>query len=72
MDATEGDWAIVVEYEKEPIGSDSDDCKRKLQAEIKALKKKKYRKIEIRRFQTLIYPPKLRNRATVSEFQIQA
>ena len=72
MDATEGDWAIVVEYEKEPIGSDSDDCKRKLQAEIKALKKKKYRKIQIKRFQIPIYPPKLRNRATVSECQIQA
>ena len=27
-DSTERGWAVVAEYEKEPIGSDSDDCKR--------------------------------------------
>ena len=27
-DSTEGGWAIVTDYEKEPIGSDSDDFKR--------------------------------------------
>ena len=27
-DSTEGGWAVVAEYKKEPIGSDSDDCKR--------------------------------------------
>ena len=32
-DSTEGGWAVVAEYEKEPIGSDSDDCKRIRQAE---------------------------------------
>ena len=39
-DSTEGGWAVVAEYEKEPIGSDSDYCKRIRQAETKALKKK--------------------------------
>ena len=39
-DSTEGGWAVVAEYEKEPIGSDSDDCKRIRQAETRALKKK--------------------------------
>ena len=33
-------WAVVVEYEKEPIGSDLDYCKRIRQAETRALKKK--------------------------------
>ena len=27
-DSTEGGWAVVADYEKEPIRSDSDDCKR--------------------------------------------
>ena len=39
-DSTEGGWAVVAEYEKETIGSDSDDCKRIRQAETRALKKK--------------------------------
>ena len=32
VDSTEGSWALVVEYEKEPIGCDSDYCKRTRQA----------------------------------------
>ena len=39
-DSTEGGWAVVVEYEKDPVRSDSDDCKRIRQAEVRALKKK--------------------------------
>ena len=39
-DSTEEGWAVVAEYEKEPIGSDSDDCKRIRQAETRALIKK--------------------------------
>ena len=39
-DLTEGSWAVVEEYEKKPIGSNSDDCKRIKQAETRALKKK--------------------------------
>ena len=38
-DSTEGCLAVVAEYEKEPIVSDSDDCKRIRLAEIRALKK---------------------------------
>ena len=38
--STERGWAVVAEYEKEPIGSHSDDCKRIRQAETRALKKK--------------------------------
>ena len=33
------DWAVVAEYEKEPIGSDSDDYKRIGHPETRALKK---------------------------------
>ena len=40
VDSTEGGWAVVVEYEKEPIGSDSDYCKRIRQAESTPVKKK--------------------------------
>ena len=40
VDSTEGGWAVVAEYEKESIGSNSDDCKRIRQAETRALKKK--------------------------------
>ena len=43
-DSTEEGWAVVAEYEKEPIGSDSDDCKRTRQAETRALKKKNRKK----------------------------
>ena len=43
-DSTERGWAVVVEYEKEPIGSDSDDCKRIRQAETRALKCKNTKK----------------------------
>ena len=71
-DSTEGGWAVVAEYEKETIGSDSDDCKRIRQAETRALKKKNTKKIKIKRFQTLIYPPESANRATVAEYRIQA
>ena len=39
-DSTEGGWAVVAEYEKGPIGSDPDDCKRIRKAETGALKKK--------------------------------
>ena len=39
-DSTEGGWAVVADYEKEPIGSDSDDCKRIWTAETRALRKK--------------------------------
>ena len=38
-DSTEVGWAVVAEYEKEPIGSDSDDCNRTRPAETRALKK---------------------------------
>ena len=40
VDSTEGGWAVVAEYEKKSIGSNSDDCKRIRQAETRALKKK--------------------------------
>ena len=40
VDATERGWAVVAEYEKQPIGSDSDGCKRIQQVETRALKKK--------------------------------
>ena len=43
-DSTEGGWAVVGEYEKEQIGSNSDYCRRIRQAETRALKKKKHRK----------------------------
>ena len=46
VDSTEGSWALVVEYEKEPIGCDSDDCKRTRQAETRALKKKNTNQIK--------------------------
>ena len=39
-DSIEGGWAVVVEYEKVPIESDSNDCKRIRQAETRALKEK--------------------------------
>ena len=39
-DFTEVGWTVVAEYQREPIGSNSDDCKRIRQAEKKALKKK--------------------------------
>ena len=58
-DSTEGGWAVVAEYEKEPIGSDSDDCKRMRQAEIRALKKKNAEKSKSSAFKpssTLRYP----------------
>ena len=69
--STERGWAVVAEYEKEPIGSHSDDCKRIRQAETRALKKKNTEKIKIKLFQTLIYPPESTNRATVSECRFQ-
>ena len=34
-DSAEGGWAVAAEYEKEPIGSNSDDCKRIRQASKK-------------------------------------
>ena len=71
VDSTEGGWAVVAEYEKESIGSNSDDCKRIRQAETRALKKKNTEKIKIKLFQTLIYPPESTNRATVSECRFQ-
>ena len=40
VDLIEGGWAVVVEYEKVPIESDSNDCKRIRQAETRALKEK--------------------------------
>ena len=45
-DSTEGAWGVVAEDEKEPIGSDSDDCKRIQQAETRALKKKNSEKLK--------------------------
>ena len=48
--STEGGWAVVAEYEKEPIGSHSDDCKRTRQAETRALKKKNTEKSKSRAF----------------------
>ena len=43
-DSTEGGWAVVAECEKEPSGSNSDDCKRIREAETRALKKKNSKK----------------------------
>ena len=45
-DSTEGGWAVVAEYEKDPIGSDSDDCKKIRQAETRALKRKNTEKVK--------------------------
>ena len=39
-DSIERGWAVVVEYEKVPIESDSNDCKRIRQAETRALTEK--------------------------------
>ena len=39
-DWTEGGRAVVADYEKEPVGSDSDDCKRIWPADTRALRKK--------------------------------
>ena len=39
-DSTEGGWVVVAEYKKEPIWSDSDDCKRIRQAETRPPKNK--------------------------------
>ena len=58
-DSTEGGWAVVAEYEKEPIESGSDDCKRMRQAETRALKKKNAEKSKSSAFKpssTLRYP----------------
>ena len=46
VDSTEGGWAVLAKYEKEPIGSDSDDCKRIRQAETRALKRKNTEKVK--------------------------
>ena len=46
VDSTEGCWTVVAGYEKEPNGSDSDDCKRIRQAETRALKKKNTEKLK--------------------------
>ena len=40
-DSYGGGWAVVKEYEKKQIGSDSDDCEKIWQPETKALKKSK-------------------------------
>ena len=40
VDSRERGWAVVAEYEKETIGSNSGDCKRIRQAETRAAKKK--------------------------------
>ena len=48
--STEAGWAVVAEYEKEPIGSDSDDCKRIRQAETRALKRKNAEKVKLGTF----------------------
>ena len=48
--STERGWAVVAEYEKEPIRSHSDDCKRIRQAETRALKKKNTEKSKSRAF----------------------
>ena len=73
MDSTEGGWAVVAEFEKEPIVSDSDDCKRMRQAETRALKKENTEKSKSSAFQPL---PTLRNptenKTTVSECWLQA
>ena len=66
VDSTEGGWAVVAEYEKEPIGSNSDDCKRTRQAETRA-SKKKYRKSEIR---TVSLPIQVQFVSPTSKFQL--
>ena len=40
VDSRERCWAVVAEYEKEPVGSNSGDCNRIRQAETRAAKKK--------------------------------
>ena len=52
-DSTEGGRAIVAEYEKEPIGNDSDDCKRIRQAKTTALEKKNTEKFKLGAFKPL-------------------
>ena len=45
-DSTEGGWAVVAEYKKEPIGSDLDDCKKIRQSETGVLKRKNTEKVK--------------------------
>ena len=40
VDSRERCWAVAAEYKKEPVGSNSGDCKRIQQAETRAAKKK--------------------------------
>ena len=46
VDSTDGGWAVAGEYEKELIGSDSDDCKRIQEAETRSLEKKNTEKLK--------------------------
>ena len=57
-DSTEGGWAVVAEYEKELIGSDSGDCKRIRLAETRALRRKYTEKVKSGAFKP---PSTLRN-----------
>ena len=66
VDSTEGGWAVVAEFEKEPIVSDSDDCKRMRQAETRALKKENTEKSKSSAFQPL---PTLRNPRIKQQFR---
>ena len=52
LETSKGDWAVLKEYEKEPIGSDSEYYK-KIQQEKKKSTEKKYRKIQISRTMAL-------------------
>ena len=62
-DSTQGGWAVVAEYEKEPIGSDSDDCRRIRQAETRALKKKNTQKSKSSAFKpsSTLWNPRMGN-----------
>ena len=65
-DSTEGGWAAGAEYEKEPIGSDSDDYKRIRQAETRAMKKKNTEKSKSSAFKP---SPTLRNPRIGQQFR---
>lgn len=39
VDTSEGSWAVVQEYQKQPFGSDSEDCKKIRQVKATARKK---------------------------------
>ena len=66
MNSTEEDWAVVAEYEKEPVGSDSDDCKRIRHTETRALTKNDTEKSKSSAFKP---SPTLRNPQIGQQFR---